>query len=199
LRKVIASSGALVGVLALLVLVPSAGAATGGGCQLDGTANFATGLGTTAQDFQYSFNGILSNCQSSESGAPASGTVSAGEVVTINGIQYREPVSTGNGSCGSSTTQGTAIVTWADGTNTVVGYTTSGAAAAVALQGTVLSSITLQPVNATDPPLTIASTRYAGQSAAGPLVFEASPPDCNSPTGVTSAGIAGAIALGSAS
>src|SRR4051794_25592627 len=132
-RLMVALLGAAVTVL---VLVPSAFGASAGGCQLQGTANFSPGLNANAQNFAYSFNGGLSGCQSSQSGAPASGTVSAGEVVTISGQQFQEPVPSGNGSCGNSTTSGTAIVTWADGTQTVVQYSTTGAAAAVHLQGT---------------------------------------------------------------
>jgi hypothetical protein len=160
-------------------------------------------LGATAQAFNYSFHGNLSGCKSSEAGAPASGTVSAGEVVTIGGQQFQEPVATGNGGCASSTTAGTAIATWADGTQTVISYSTSGAAAAVHLQGTVAGSVTLQAVN----PLpgqptstTVTTTRYAGDTAQGALAFQ--PPDptaCNTPAGVTSAGISGVVGLGSTS
>jgi hypothetical protein len=39
------------------------------------------------------------------------------------------------------------------------------------------------------------TTRFAGYSAAGPLVFEASPPECAG-GGVTTAGIAGFVGLG---
>ena len=89
-------------------------------CQLDGTASFGSGLNTTAKPFDYSFNGTLSNCQSNVAGSPASGTVSAGEVYTDSGSgkQYQLPRSQGNGSCGSSTTSGTAVAFWADGTRT---------------------------------------------------------------------------------
>jgi hypothetical protein len=150
----------------------------------------------------YSFNGSLSGCQATQS-APASGTVSAGEIVAISGQQFQEPVPSGSGSCGNSTTSGTAIVTWADGTQTVVQYSTTGAAAAVHLQGTVVSSVTLLAVN----PLpgqptstTVTTTRYAGSSALGLLAFE--PPDptaCNTPAGVSAAGISGTIGLGNSS
>jgi hypothetical protein len=190
-------------VVTFLVVAPSAFGASAGGCQLQGTANFSPGLNQNAQNFTYSFNGGLSGCQSSQSGAPASGTVSAGEIVTISGQQFQEPVPTGNGSCGNSTTSGTAIVTWADGTQTVVQYSTTGAAAAVHLQGTVVSSVTFQAVN----PLpgqptstTVSTTRYAGSSALGLLAFE--PPDptaCNTPAGVSAAGISGTIGLGNSS
>jgi hypothetical protein len=190
-------------VVALLLLVPSAFGASAGGCQLQGTASFSPGLNANAQNFTYSFNGSLSGCQSTQSGAPTSGAVSAGEIVTIGGQQFQEPVASGNGSCGNSTTSGTAIVTWADATQTVVQYSTTGAAAAVHLQGTVVSSVTLQAVN----PLpgqptstTVTTTRYAGSSAVGLLAFE--PPDptaCNTPAGVSAAGISGTIGLGNSS
>jgi hypothetical protein len=195
LRRV--TLGALACALGLLLMPSLASAQSSGGCQLDGTASFSPGLTNNAQDFSYSFNGALSSCQSSESGAPASGSVSAGEVVTINGSQYQEPVATGNGGCGSSTTSGTGIVTWADGTKTVINYTTSGAAAAVTLQGTVVDSVTLQQVGGTGS-TTVTTTRYAGDSSLGLLAFE--PPDptaCNTPTGVTTAGIQGFVGLGS--
>jgi hypothetical protein len=184
-----------------LALAPSAFAASAGGCQLQGTASFSPGLGSTAQAFSYSFNGNLTGCRSTDATAPANGTVSAGEVVTIGGQQFQEPRPTGNGSCESSTTGGTAIVTWADGTQTVVQYNTTGAAAAVHLQGTVAASVTLPAVN----PLpgqptstTVTTTRYAGSSANGLLAFQ--PPDptaCNTPAGVTAAGISGGVSLNS--
>ncbi len=191
---------AFLGVVAsLLWMVPTASAASVGGCQLDGSAAFSPGLNNNAQNFQYIFHGALSNCSASQSGAPTSGTVSAGEVVFINLQQFQEPVPTGNGGCSNSTTSGTAIVTWSDGTQTVIRYSTTGAAAAVHLQGTVIASVTLPAIN---PQLgqptstTITTTRYAGDSAHGLLAFE--PPDptaCATPGGVTSAGIGGLIGL----
>jgi hypothetical protein len=194
--------GALLGAATVLMLAaPSASAQSIGGCQLDGTASFSPGLNTEAKAFNYSFNGALTGCQSSESGSPASGNVSAGEVVTIGGLQYQEPVPTGDGSCLSSTTGGTAIVTWADGTQTVIDYATTGAGAAVDLEGTVADSVTLPAVNPQpgDPTeATVTTTRYAGASSQGLLAFE--PPDptaCNTPAGVTSAGIGGVVGLGS--
>ena len=188
--------------IAMLVLAPTAFAQSGGGCQLDGTANISPGLNTGAQPFSYGFHGNLTGCQSNQSGSPATGTVSAGEAVSINGQQFQEPVSSGNGSCASSTTNGIAIVTWADGTQTVVQYSTNGAAAAVQLQGTVIASVTLPAINpqpGQPTSTTVTTTRYGGGSALGVLAFE--PPDptaCNTPGGVTTAGISGFIGLGSA-
>ena len=190
--------GAFATAIALLLVPAAASAQSVGGCQLDGDASFTPGLGNTAQNFQYSFGGSLSGCQSSESGAPASGTVSAGEVVTINGQQFQEPVPTGNGSCSSSTTAGTAIATWADGTRTVINYTTSGVAAAVLLQGTVADSVTLPQVGGTGS-TTVTSTRYAGDSSQGVLTFQPPDPTLCATTGVTTAGISGAVGLGSTS
>lgn len=192
--------GAL-GCAVALLLVPSAASAQSvGGCQLNGNASFTPGLTNTAQNFQYSFHGSLSGCQSTEAGAPSTGAVSAGEIVTINGQQFQEPVPTGNGGCASSTTAGTAIATWADGTQTVITYSTSGAAAAVHLEGSVADSVTLQAVNpqpGQPTSTTVTTTRYAGDSAQGLLTFQ--PPDptaCGTPTGVTAAGIGGFVGLG---
>jgi hypothetical protein len=183
-----------------LMLAPSvASAQSVGGCQLDGNASFAPGLTNDAQNFNYSFDGSLSGCQSSESGAPTSGAVSAGEIVTVAGQQFQEPVPSGNGSCGSSTTAGTAIATWADGTQTVISYSTTGAAAAVHLEGMVADSVTLQAVNpqpGQPTSTTVTTTRYAGDSSQGLLTFQ--PPDptaCATPTGVTTAGIGGLVGL----
>lgn len=187
----------LVAVVALLAAAPAASAQSGGGCQLQGNANISPGLNNNPQNFTYNFGGNLTGCQSSQSGAPATGTVSAGQVLTIGGLQYQEPVPTGNGSCGNSTTQGTAIVNWADGTATVVNYTTTGAAASVTLQGTVAPSVTLPQVGGTGS-TTVTTTRYAGGSSLGQLFFQ--PPDptaCATTTGVTTAGISGFIGLSS--
>lgn len=168
------------GFLACCVFALSAVSASadpnGGGCQLHGTANFTPGLTSTAQNFTYSFTGSLSNCQSS-SGGPSTGTVFAG----TNGL----PAATGNGSCGSSSTSGTAVVQWADGTTTVVQYSTTGALAAVVLQGSVIGGSS-----------GYTTTRYAGDSALGGLAFEPPDPTACVGAGVTSAGIDGFIGLG---
>jgi hypothetical protein len=192
--------------LVALAIAPgtSVAAQSAGGCQLQGTASFSPGLSTTDQPFSYSFGGTLTGCQSSEAGAPTSGTVEAGKIITdpATGEQFQEPVPTGKGSCGSSTTGGTAIVNWADGTKTVVSYTTTGALAAVHLSGTVIPSVTANAINpAPGQPTstTISTTRYAGQSALGELVFQPPDPTACAGAGVGAAGISGFIGLGSAS
>jgi hypothetical protein len=169
-----------------LILAALAGSASAspnaGGCQLQGTANFSPGLTNTAQNFTYSFTGSLTNCQSS-SGGPASGTVFAG----TNGL----PLATGNGSCASSTTKGIAVAQWADGTTTVVSYSTTGALAAVGLEGTVIPSVTSSTGT------TYTTTRYAGDSALGTLIFQPPEPTACVEAGVTSAAISGTVDLGS--
>jgi hypothetical protein len=175
---------------------PAAPAASGGECQLKGTASFSPGLTTTSQPFTYSFSGDLTVCNSSEAGSPASGRVQAGGAYTdpATGKSYVMPNSTGTGSCGSSTTQGVSLIGWADGTRTLIQYTTSGAGAAVAPQGSVIDGTTLQPVDPLDPPLTVTTTRYAGYTPFGLLAFEATPTECQ--TGVSAAGIEGLVGLG---
>jgi hypothetical protein len=208
LRKLMMVS---LGCLAVIpfVIVPSALASSAGGCQLQGTANFSPGLNASAQPFSYNFGGNLSGCQSSEAGVPTSGAVEAGKTLAepvknaITGatdtVTYQEPISSGNGSCGSSTTSGSALITWADGTHTVMAYTTTGALAAVNLSGSVAPSLTLTAVNAQegDPTtFTIATNRFAGDSASGLLLFQ--PPDptaCSTSTGATTAAISGAVSL----
>ena len=82
---------------------------------------------------------------------------------------------------------------WADGTATVVQYSTSGAAAAVSLQGTVIPSVTSSTGT------TYTTTRYAGDSALGALAFQPPDPTACAGAGVTSVGIDGTINLGSTS
>ena len=85
----------------------------------------------------------------------------------------------------------------------MLGYSTTGAAAAVSLSGSIQPSVTLSATNAQpgDPTtITITTTRYAGFSSQGALAFQ--PPDptaCNTPAGVTTAGISGFVGLGSSS
>jgi hypothetical protein len=195
-RRTGALVAAVVAALCALTFASGASAASGGGCKLKGTAAFTPGLNTTSQPFTYSFGGDLTGCQSTEAGAPATGVVQAGGNYTdpVSGKAYVLPNSTGTGGCASSTTQGLALISWSDGTRTLTQYSTSGAAAAVVLDGTVVDSTTLQPVDPLDPPLTVTTTRYQGSSSHGLLAFEATPTDCQ--TGVTTAGIEDIVGLG---
>jgi hypothetical protein len=194
-RSSLALLAAVVAVLCAFTFAQGASAASGGGCQLKGTASFTPGLSTTSQPFTYSFSGDLTSCQSTEAGSPATGFVQAGGTYTdpATGNAYTLPDSTGTGGCASSTTEGLAVITWGDGTRTIEQYDTTGAGAAVSLTGTVVDSTTLQPVDPLDPPLTLTTTRYNGDASHGLLAFEATPTDCQ--TGVTSAGIEGVVGL----
>jgi hypothetical protein len=189
-------------VASAFALAPGAQAGQGvGGCQLDGTANFGTGLGTTAKNFTYDFGGVLSGCKGSFS--DAGGKVSAGQPIVIGGVSYRpldQPK--GNGSCATSDTSGTAFIDWGAGKYSAIGYTTKGALAAVALTGTfksgtvTLTSVANDPVTGL-PTTIIVPLAYGGDYTGGPLAFE--PPDptaCNSAAGVTKAGIQGFIGHG---
>jgi hypothetical protein len=181
-----------------LAPAPAAFAQSGGACQLAGTANFSQGLSLSAHPFDYGFSGSLTGCHSSDAAAPSSGTVSAGEPITIGGTAYQEPVATASGSCANSSTSGVAIVSWADGTDTVIKYSTSGVAAGVVLNGSVVPSVTVPAVSGTGS-TTVSTTRYGGGSSIGALAFQPpSPTDCNTATGVTSAGISGVVGLGAA-
>jgi hypothetical protein len=194
-RRTLALLAVVAAVLGAFTFAQGASAASAGGCQLKGTASFSPGLSTTSQPFSYSFGGDLTGCKSSDATAPATGVVQAGGTYTdpATGNAYVMPSSTGTGGCASSTTQGLALITWADGTRTLTQYSTSGAAAAVKLDGTVVDSTTLQPVDPLDPPLTVTTTRYNGAASHGLMAFEATPTDCQ--TGVTSAGIEGVVGL----
>src|SRR2546421_10217517 len=54
---------------------------------------------------------------------------------TTGTVMYQEPIPQGSGSCGNSTTAGESLATWGDGRHTVVSYNTTGALAAVQVQG----------------------------------------------------------------
>ena len=217
----------LLGAVAVPLLASAAplpaAAASGGGCQLVGSASFTPGLSNTTANFHYSFSGALSSCQSTDATAPTSGTEEAGRTVsvpyswsyvdpstgqTVSGTAtatYQEPIPTGSGSCATSTTSGTGITTWADGTRTIVSYATTGVAAGVSLSGTVIPSVTLTLLSYTGPTqappastYTLTTTRYAGDSSTGALTFQPPDPTLCASTGVTSAAINGTVTLSSA-
>src|SRR5881397_3193829 len=129
-------------------------------------------------------------------------------VTTIQGpVLYQEPIPQGSGSCGSSTTAGTALVAWNDGKNTVIDYATTGALAAVQLQGTVIASMTLTlvassvPAGYTAPPTYIINTDESafptGEQSLALLTFSPTTTDQNCETvGVSAADINGVVGIG---
>lgn len=157
---------------------------SGGECQLAGTANFTPGLTANSGSFTYGFTGNLTGCQSNTTPAsPPSGTVFAQNA-------------TGTGSCSSTTTSGTSVTTWSTGTETVVSYTTTGAGALVALQGTVVPSVTIGTTTYT----TNEPSTPVGANAVGELTFSTASPTgiaaCNTAGGLTQAVINGFIEIG---
>ena len=131
-------------------------------------------------------------------------------VTTIQGpVLYQEPIPQGSGSCGSSTTAGMALVVWNDGKNTVIDYTTTGALAAVQLQGTVIASMTLTlvassvPAGYTAPPTYVINSDESafpvGEQSLALLTFSPTTPDQNCETvGVSAANINGVVGVGRA-
>src|SRR5438046_944222 len=121
---------------------------------------------------------------------------------------------TGGGECqlqgvANITPPGESLRTWGDGLHTVVSYNTTGALAAVQLQGTVVASMTLAlvassvPASCTAPAsFTIASdepTFAVGQQSLAALTFSPTTQDQNCVTlGVSSANINGTVGIGSA-
>ena len=176
-------------VVAVAVTVASpAQAQSGALCQLAGTAGISPGLSNTDSNFTFTFSGTLSGCQSNDPSAPAQGTTTVGQRIVVNGVTAQEPAASGSGS-------GIAITSWADGTVTVLSFTTQTATGAVNLQGNVVPSVTLPVVGGGT--VTVTTTRYAGDQAQGVLAFQADPTQCAG-SGVTSAAVNGTVGLGSA-
>jgi len=123
-------------------------------------------------------------------------------------VLYQEPIPQGSGSCGSSTTAGESLVTWGDGKHSVIDYDTTGALAAVVLQGTVGASMTLTlvassvPAGFTAPPTYVINTDEpafpVGEGSLALLTFSPTTQDQNCVTvGVSSASIDGVVGIGS--
>jgi len=128
--------------------------------------------------------------------------------VTSGAVLYQEPIPQGSASCGNSTTAGESLVTWADGKHTVVDYDTTGALAAVVLQGTVGASMTLTlvassvPAGFTAPPTYVINNDEpafpVGDGSLALLTFSPTTQDQNCVTvGVSTANIDGVVGIGS--
>jgi hypothetical protein len=205
--KKIVLLGSIVAAIAV-VIAPGAQATQGiGGCTLDGTAVFGSPLKTndptsTGAPWNYSFDGTLGNCQGPS--AKPSGHVSAGEPIVIAGTSYDNPYPgpTGTGGCANSDTAGTAVVVWSDNTVSAIGYTTKGAAAAVALMGTfktgslTLNSTAKDPTTGAPVSTKTVALVYGGDYTGGPLAFEPPDPTACSGAGVSKAGIQGFLGHG---
>jgi hypothetical protein len=216
--------------LALTTLTgPSAGADPGGaGCTLAGAADFSPNGPGVQTSFGYSLTGTLTNCQSSRAGAPTDGTIEVGQVINaavpvtladgtvVQGTaSYQAPVATGTGtlpanSCAAGSTAGDALITWADGSTSVVDYTTASAGPAVSLEGTVVDSLTATLVPGSTSPSgtapathTVSSTSTAvpvGDGAQGVVAFTTEAPDgCTTDAGLSAVAVEGVVGVGSTS
>ena len=156
--------------------------------------------------------GVCTNgfCDNGTTACTTSSTCPPVVTTTTGSVLYQEPIAQGNGSCGNSTTSGTAIATWEDGKHSVISYTTTGAAAAVELQGTVVASVTLTLVASSVPAGWTAPATFTistdepvfvlGEQSLAALTFSPTTQDQNCVTvGVSSASINGVVGLGSAS
>jgi len=204
-----------IGCLAVTLFASASSLAAGpvDSCLLTGTVNFEPGLNSSEHQFSYTIGGALSDCNSSETGAPESGTLEAGQTLTeqvtnsITGatdtVAYQEwPVPTGGGTCANNLSTGRALVTWADGTHTVELYSMQGALASVLL-AEVAPSMTLKAVNAQegDPVnYTIKTSPSRALTLDGLVaILPSDPTACNTSTGVTTAGFSGALGFGAPS
>jgi len=159
---------------AATLAVPAGASPSGGGCSMSGTAKFSHGPNMSAHAFTYTFTGGLYSCQSNTS-TPATGKIST--LVPAKG----------SGTCANNTGAGTALVTWADRTTTIVSYTTQSLGAEVVLQGKAIPSYKVGKK-------VYRTTRDNGYTAFGNLGFDASPQQCAG-SGVTTASITGLTGL----
>jgi len=160
----VATSLVLAGVGAGAGLVQSSAAkAPVAVCQIAGSAHITPGLSTAGQNFTYTFSGTFTGCKGGD-GSVKSGTVTAS--------------GTGNGSCAKSKTSGNVTVVWDNGTRSSIPITTTGAAAALKVNGFVSSGT------------------FAGKKTQALLAFEAQPQQCAAAGGVTDPAFNGVGELG---
>jgi hypothetical protein len=217
----LAGAGAVV-VGLVLAPVPAVAAHFRAACQLAGTAAFLP-LAGGSDSYTYGFHGALSGCRSVDAPTPPRGTVEAGRTITVpyywsyideltgaafSGnayASYQEPVVAGSGGCANSASSGSALVTWADRTTTILAFRTAGSGAAVSLTGSVSPSLSLALTGYTGPPqappaasYVVVSTRFPNEAARGVLFFQPPNPGLCGRAGSASAAIGGEVGLGSA-
>jgi hypothetical protein len=175
---------------------PAAEAKTGsvvaGGCRVQAAAKLS-GLTLTQQPFTYHYTGKLAGCVYTLKGGPKSGTITAGEPIRIKGQLYQEPIPAGTGTCLKTQTSGYDFARWADGTQTVVQFQTTGGSGGTHLVGQVIPQLTLHALDSSRT-TTFTTNRFLDQQVVGLLSFKvANPLDCTKPTGLKRANITGVL------
>jgi hypothetical protein len=218
--SLLAAAGAVVMGL-VLSPVPAAAGHFRAACQLAGAASFVQP--SPRDSFTYSFRGVLQGCRSLNTPIPPSGTVETGHRITVpyywsyvdgqtgatfSGnayATYQEPLAAGSGGCANSTSAGSAIVTWADRTTTILAFNTTGSGAAMSMAGSVSPSLALALTGYTGPAQSppgasyvMVSTRFPNEGVRGVLFFQPPNPGLCSHARSASAVIGGEVGLGTA-
>lgn len=164
-----------------------------GGCRVKAHA-FVSGLTFVAKPFSYHYTGRLTGCAYTRKGAPIAGTITAGEPIKIGGKTYQEPIPSGTGTCLSTNTTGYDFARWADGTQTIVKFETSGGGGTgTHLYGEIVPSLPLKAVDGSGTTV-FKSNRFLGQVAVGKLLFKAkNAAQCASDPGLQEADISGLL------
>jgi hypothetical protein len=195
-RRLILGGLAALGLLAPAGSQASASTApvVAGGCRVTADAVLTPGLTLSAQPFSYHYTGKLTGCAYTGKGAPHGGTITAGEPITIDGKRYQEPVPSGTGTCLSTATTGYDFARWADGTPTIVKFSTNSAGDGTSnLAGTIVARLSLPAIGKPGQSTTFKTTRFLGQRAFGSLVFHAADPSLCGTTGLLKAHITGIL------
>lgn len=199
-RLIAVTVGSLAGfaMTAAVALGVHAQSGVGGvGCALQGSVQISPGLGATYGAQTLTLTGTLSGCQASGSGAPATATVAAGSI-TLNGVAYQLPPVKGTGDCAQASLGGPLVLTWSDGTITVLDANISGDGPQLTVYGQTGSSVTATAVSGSGS-VTFTTSRYQTDVAAGELgVVFTSPAGCAG-SGVTQAQVAGPLGIGGSS
>ena len=192
---------ALLSVGTALLMAPGAQAYTANMCQLNAALTFSKPLQSSAAATEYKLSGRLESCSGNQTGGPTAGTIEGGQILTIDGHQYREPVLSGTASCTplglSQFNGGNLIVRWDGGGTTILTNAFAGTSPLLDnAGGAVVPSLLLAPVDPDDDPYVLTTSTYptAWQSLGVAALQYPAPTDCAS-GGVTSATMSGVFGM----
>jgi hypothetical protein len=163
-----------------------------GGCRVSAQATIEPGLTFQDQTFTYHYSGKLSGCSYTTKRAPKGGTITAGETIKIGGKTYQEPKPEANGSCLGTTSTGYDFAKWADGTQTIVQFSTKPGSGGTQLTGMTIPTLKLTSADGQST-ATFRSTRFVNQYVIGQLKFTPSDASLCGSSGLTSATITGLL------